>query len=278
MIPRWTNMGIPFPPTQPSSNGAMGRKQLGGLPHYLATVILVSATRYEATRKLDALLKENEPAELTKRVSVRPQKYQDDSDVSDPDETQILTQPLQVKKSKALTRKDPAEEFLAMYSDSPPSVIHRDKNLTKTVAELKQEIQDLKEENANLRELLVQDVPDLLKTMKNVIDLAENPKRSSLELTTPPLPPPKFSTVQARFIICRFAVVPPQIFSIQLHIRDCYKGLPVIQGGDPSWDWSHGATLERWPGTQPSSIGSTINAKITELRAKSKIVSVTTTP
>lgn len=55
------------------------------------------ATRYEATRKLNALLKENEPAELTKRVSVPPQKYQDDSDDSDPDETQILTQSLQVK-------------------------------------------------------------------------------------------------------------------------------------------------------------------------------------
>lgn len=45
-----------------------------------------------------------------------------------------------------------------MYSDSPPSVIHRGKNLTKTVAELKREIQDLKEENATLRELVVQGI------------------------------------------------------------------------------------------------------------------------
>ncbi|CAB1445613.1 unnamed protein product, partial [Pleuronectes platessa] len=66
---------------------------------------------------------------------------------------------------------------------------HHDKSLPKTVVELKREIQDLKEEDANLRELLVQDVPELLKTMKNVIDLAEPPKRSSSELTTPRLPP-----------------------------------------------------------------------------------------
>ncbi|CAB1413501.1 unnamed protein product [Pleuronectes platessa] len=33
-------------------------------------------------------------------------------------------------------------------------------------------------------------------------------------------------------------------------------------------DAIYSATLERWPGTQPSSIGSTIHAKITELRAK----------
>ncbi|KAM3606032.1 uncharacterized protein V6R79_009663 [Siganus canaliculatus] len=94
-----------------------------------------------------------------------------------------------LQKPKALTRKDPAEAFLAMYCDSSPSVIHRDERLPKTVAELKQEIQALKEENANLRELLVQDVPELLKTMKNVIDLVETAERSSLELSTPPLPP-----------------------------------------------------------------------------------------
>lgn len=63
---------------------------------------------------------------------------------------------LYTQKSKALKRKDPAEEFLAMYNDSPPSVIHCDKNVT--VAELKWEIQDLKKENANLRELLVQGI------------------------------------------------------------------------------------------------------------------------
>lgn len=65
---------------------------------------------------------------------------------------------LYTQKSKTLTRKDPAEEFLAMYSNSPPSVSHHDKNLTKTVVELKQEIQDLKEENAHLKDLLVQGI------------------------------------------------------------------------------------------------------------------------
>lgn len=48
------------------------------------------ATRFETTRKLNSLLKEDEPAELTKRVSVAPQKYGDDSDGSTDTETQLL--------------------------------------------------------------------------------------------------------------------------------------------------------------------------------------------
>ncbi|XP_038145797.1 uncharacterized protein LOC119786480 isoform X3 [Cyprinodon tularosa] len=159
-----------------------GKKQRGGWPHYMGTVVFVCATRFEAARKRNALLRENEPADLTKRAPVHPKNYQDDSDDSDPDDTQILSQPLQVKKSKALTRKDPAEEFLAMYSHSPLSVTDCDQSPKKTVVELKREIQDLKEENAKLRELLVEDVPELMKTMKNVIGLAEPLKRSSFEL------------------------------------------------------------------------------------------------
>lgn len=52
----------------------------------------VSGTRFEASRKLKAMLKRDEPAEeLTKRVSVVPQKYRDDSSGSaSDDETQIL--------------------------------------------------------------------------------------------------------------------------------------------------------------------------------------------
>ncbi|CAB1438866.1 unnamed protein product [Pleuronectes platessa] len=311
-----------------------GKKQRGGWPHYRATVIFVSVTRYEATRKLNALLKENERAELTKRVPVRPQKYQDDPDDSDPDDT-LLTQSLHVKKSKDLTRKDPAEEFLAMYSDSPPSVIHNVKSLPKTVVELKREIQDLKEENANLRELLVQDVPELLKTMKNVIDLAEPPKRSSSELTTPRLPPqsspqsrsgsssadsllslprssPSSSTSESVIPSSKMEIHPgtgvmveklawayavnansatvfvrhllTAVFPVEILLVSNLRGgkrgrgdarLPLDKR---KLDAIYSATLERWPGTQPSSIGSTINAKITELRAKSKIVSVTTPP
>ena len=48
------------------------------------------ATRFETTCKLNSLLKEDEPAELTKRVSVASQKYGDDSDGSTDTETQSL--------------------------------------------------------------------------------------------------------------------------------------------------------------------------------------------
>lgn len=71
-----------------------------------------------------------------------------------------------VQKSKALTRKDPAEEFLAMYSHSPLSVTDCDQSPKKTVVELKREIQDLKEENAKLRELLVEGI-----TLKKITKL-----------------------------------------------------------------------------------------------------------
>ncbi|KAG7455569.1 hypothetical protein JOB18_010661 [Solea senegalensis] len=159
-----------------------GKKQRGGWPHYRGTVIFVSATRFETTRKLNSLLKEDEPAELTKRVSVAPQKYGDDSDGSTDTEIQFL----QVKKSKFPTRTDPAEEFLKQYGQSQPSPDNHT-NPRKTVVELKQEIKDLKAENAKLKEMVLQDVPVLLQSMRNIIDSAASPKRSRLKLTTPPL-------------------------------------------------------------------------------------------
>ncbi|CAB1437365.1 unnamed protein product [Pleuronectes platessa] len=94
-----------------------GKNQRGGWPHYRATVICVSVTRYEATRKLNALLKENEPAELTKREPVRPQTYQEDPDDSDPDDT-LLTQSLQVKVPycfKHFVQTEPSDSCVGAY-------------------------------------------------------------------------------------------------------------------------------------------------------------------
>ncbi|XP_041850661.1 uncharacterized protein LOC121645932 [Melanotaenia boesemani] len=311
-----------------------GKRQRGGWPHYRGTVVFVCATRFEAACKLNALLKENELSDLTKRESVYSKNSQDESDDSDPNETQILSQPLRVKKSKAHTGKDPAEEFLAMYSHSPPSVPQCDKSPRKTVVDLKREIQDLKEENAKLRDLLVQDVPELMKTMKNVIHLAE-PKRSSLQLcqSSPqsrpgsssddsllpfPKATPSFSTSESVIASSKesqsskveihpgtgvmieklawayacnassatvfvrhllTAVFPTKILLVS-NLRGGKRGrgdarLPLDKN---KLDAIYSATLERWPGTQPSSIGTTINAKITELRAKSKNVSVTESP
>lgn len=67
---------------------------------------------------------------------------------------------LYTQKSKALTRKDPAEEFLSMFSETPSSVILNDES--QTVTELKRENQELKEENAKLRELIVQGITSLI--------------------------------------------------------------------------------------------------------------------
>ncbi|XP_076745687.1 uncharacterized protein LOC143420923 [Maylandia zebra] len=312
-----------------------GKKQRGGWPHYRGTVVFVSATRFEAARKINALLKENEPEDLTKRVSVHPENYQDDSDDSDPNETLILSQPLQLKKSKAPSKKDPAQEFLAMYSHSPPSVAYGEKSPKKTVIGLKRKIQDLKQENDKLKELLVQDVPELMKTMKKVINLAEPLKRSSFELpqispqSTPGsssdgslLPPPKstssFSTPASVILSTKesqsskveiypgtgvmveklawayatnanssttfvrhllTAVFPVEILLVS-NLRGGKRGrgharLPLNKN---KLDAIYSATLEKWPGTHPSSIGTTINAKITELRARNKNVSVTASP
>nr|XP_033466369.1 uncharacterized protein LOC117246618 [Epinephelus lanceolatus] len=218
-----------------------------------------------------------------------------------------------------------------MYSDSPHS--SSDKSLRKTVVELMREIQDLREENMKLKELVVQDVPDLLQTMKNIIDLAEPLERSSSELTTPPLPPqsspqsrpgssfadsplslpksaPSRSTSESAFPAKRdspsskveihpgtgvmveklpwayavnansatvfvrhllTAVFPVEILLVS-NLRGGKRGrgdtrLPLDKN---KLDAIYSATLERWPGTQPSSIGITINAKITEFRANSK--------
>lgn len=63
---------------------------------------------------------------------------------------------LDTQKSKALTRKDSAEDFLEMYCRSHPT--SDDRSPRKTVVELKREITDLKEENAKLKEMVVQGI------------------------------------------------------------------------------------------------------------------------
>ncbi|CAG5971503.1 unnamed protein product, partial [Menidia menidia] len=217
-------------------------------------------------------------------------------------------------KSKALTRKDPAKEFLAMYSHSPLSVTDCDQSPKKTVVELKREIQDLKEENAKLRELLVEDVPELMKTMKNVIDLAEPLKRSSFELPQSStqsrpgsssddsqMPIPKSvpsvssesvtpSTIESQsskveihpgtgVMIAKLAwAYAINANSATVFVRHLLTAvfptetLLIIKlyfnPSAPYFFTCLGATLERWPGTKPSSIGVAINGKITELRAK----------
>lgn len=60
---------------------------------------------------------------------------------------------LDTQKTKALTRKDPAEDFLEMFGRSQPS--SDDKSPRKTAVELKREIKDMKEENATLKEMVV---------------------------------------------------------------------------------------------------------------------------
>ncbi|KAK7130514.1 hypothetical protein R3I93_020002 [Phoxinus phoxinus] len=311
-----------------------GKKQRGGWPHYRGTVIFVSATRFETIRKLNSLLKEEEPTELTKRASVAPQKYGDDSDCS----TDIETQSQQAKKSKAPRRTDPAEAFLKLYGQSQPSSDNHN-SPTQTVVELKQEIKDLKEENAKLKEIVLQDVPGLLLSLRNIIDSAAPPKRSRVEPTKalPALPgsPPQSrssspcatSLSLPRSTLSSSTSVSPSLTASQSSKVEIHPGTGVMveklawayainansatvfvrhlltavfpveillvsnlrgnkRGGGEArqpldknkLDAIYSATLEKWPGTQLSSIGSTINAKITELRSKSKNVGVHTAP
>lgn len=66
---------------------------------------------------------------------------------------------LDTQKSKAPRRTDPAEEFLKLYGQSQPSSDNHN-SPTQTVVELKQEIKDLKEENAKLKEIVLQGIID----------------------------------------------------------------------------------------------------------------------
>lgn len=63
---------------------------------------------------------------------------------------------LDTQKSKVQKRKDPAEDFLEMYCH--PQTPSRDRNPEKTVFELMQEIKELKKENAELKEMVVQGI------------------------------------------------------------------------------------------------------------------------
>ncbi|XP_061563943.1 uncharacterized protein LOC133418981 [Cololabis saira] len=235
-------------------------------------------------------------------------------------------------KSKALTRKDPAEDFLEKYCRSEPT--SDDRSPRKTIFVLKQEIKDLKEENAKLKEMVVQDVPEILRTMKNILDSAVPPKRSRLDLTTPPLPPQSSYSSSANSSPSLPRSTPPSSMSesvtpsltdsqsskVEIHpgtgvmveklawtyafnansatvfVRHLLTAVFPLEilllsnlrggkrgGGDArlpldkkKLDAIYSATLERWPGTQLSSIGTTINGKITELRTKSRNVAVST--
>lgn len=53
-------------------------------------------SRYEATRKLNELMKTNKPAPLTKRISVPPQKYGEESDDTDIEDIEVPQQPEKV--------------------------------------------------------------------------------------------------------------------------------------------------------------------------------------
>ncbi|KAL2083015.1 hypothetical protein ACEWY4_020788 [Coilia grayii] len=299
-----------------------GRKPRGGWPHYRGHIVFVSASRFETMQKLSSILKmeeKREAKELPKRLSVAPQKYGEESD----DSTDIDTPtPVHVKRSKVSHKAhvDPAEEFLKLYGQQPPSSDDYN-NLRKTVNELRQENKDLKEGNERWKEMVLQDVPGLLISMRKVVDAAAIPTRSESEMTIPPQtlpspqPPSRSSSVTSKqssssplpssqlskveiypgsgvlvdklawayalnstsatvFVRHLLTAVFPHDILLVSNLRGSSRGkgdarLPLDKN---KLDAIYNATLERWPGTQLSSIGTTINAKITELRSKAKSV------
>lgn len=322
--------GNPFAPYSAVVEWRHGKKPRGGWPHYRGTIVFVCANRFEASRKINLLLKEDEHAALNKSASPPPcDAIQDDSDDST-DNTQILTQSSQIKKPIVRKEKDPAEEFLRLYGPTQSSDVNSPR---KTVTELRKKVKYLQEENATLKDLLTQDVPELLKTMRNVIDLTSPPKRSKLEAATPPLtsqssPLSSHSSSSANSLWSLPRSTPHSVTSqsdvqpdsksskVEIHpgtgvmverlawayamnatsatvfVRHLLTAVfPVetllvsnLRGGKrgglearqpldkQKLDAIYSATLEKWPGTPLSCIGSTINCKITELRAKSKNV------
>ncbi|XP_036930491.1 uncharacterized protein LOC119023486 [Acanthopagrus latus] len=271
-----------------------GKKQRGGWPHYRGTIIFVSATRFETTCKLNSLLKEDEPAELTKRVSVASQKYGDDSDGS----TDTETQSLQVKRSKVPTRTDPADEFLKQYD--VPGLLQSMRNIIDSVASPERSRLEL-----NTTPLALPGSPQSGSSSPSATSLLSMP-RSTLSSSksasvTPSLTVSQSSKVEihpgtgvmverlawayalnanSASVFVRHlltAVFPVEVLLVS-NLRGNKRGrgdarLPLDKN---KLDAIYSATLERWPGTQLSSIGSTINAKITELRSKSKNVAVST--
>ncbi|XP_060758424.1 uncharacterized protein LOC132869085 [Neoarius graeffei] len=309
-----------------------GRKHKGGWPHFKASILFVAANRYENSMKLNSLLEvaTKPPQPLTKRVCVPPARFREESE--DDDSTDIEAEPLQAKKSKVV---NPAEQFLNLYGHGQQAR-HGEENadLQKTIIALKQEVKDLKEENAKWKEMVLQDVPGLIYAMRNIINSKDTPSsspHSSTSLTTPEVAPQSQSPVastqsqssvastQSQSSVASTQSQSPVASTAQPLKVEIYPGSGVFidklawtyaensntatvfvrhllvavfpletllvsnlrgtnRGGADSRvpldklkvDAIYSATIQRFPHTPLATIGTAINAKITELRAKNK--------
>ncbi|XP_041930201.1 uncharacterized protein LOC121694223 isoform X2 [Alosa sapidissima] len=167
--------GLPLSLYLASVEWRRGKRPQGGYPHYAANVKFVTGSRYEATRKLNELTKSNKPAPQTKRISVPPKKYGEESDDTD---TEV---PQQTDKRLKVSQTDPAKEFLKMYGGIPQTSSDEINNLKKSVSALTQKNIDLEKECQKWKDLVLQDVPGLIFGMKKIICQPASPRTPGSE-------------------------------------------------------------------------------------------------
>ncbi|KAK0155079.1 hypothetical protein N1851_002595 [Merluccius polli] len=273
--------GSPISPYSAFIEWRHGKRRKGGWPHYKGDVLFVSANRFENTSKLNSLLEEVERPQLTKRVSVAPSKYRDDSD----DSTDIEAEPKKVMKSKV--RADPAEDFLKTYGNGQLHPVDNH-DLRRTLVELKQENKDLKEENTKWKDMVLQGpTPDKSPSSRVSTATSASPTPSQTVSQSSKVEIHPGTGVMIDKLAWAYALISNSatvfvrqlltaVFPLEILMVSNLRGTKR-SGGDPrlpldknKLDAIYSATLERFPGTPLSSIGSAVNAKITELRSKSK--------
>ncbi|KAK0151543.1 hypothetical protein N1851_007171 [Merluccius polli] len=232
--------GSPISPYSAFIEWRHGKRRKGGWPHYKGDVLFVSANRFENTSKLNSLLEEVERPQLTKRVSVAPQNI-----------GTIQTIPLILRLSQRKLRP------LLALQGSPPSTSGSgptpDKSPSSRVSTATS----------------ASPTPSQTVSQSSKVEIHPGTGVMIDKLAWAYALNSNSATVFVRHLLT--AVFPLEILMVS-NLRGTNRS-----GGDPrlpldknKLDAIYSATLERFPGTPLSSIGSAVNAKITELRSKSK--------
>ncbi|XP_041930170.1 uncharacterized protein LOC121712067 isoform X3 [Alosa sapidissima] len=228
--------GLPLSLYLASVEWRRGKRPQGGYPHYAANVKFVTGSRYEATRKLNELTKSNKPAPQTKRISVPPKKYGEESDDTDTEVPQQTDKPTSSPSSTVSTQSSSP----SASSQSSKMAIDAGSGDMDTTSSSPSKVEIFKGSGV----------------MVDKLAWAYAVNANSC-------------TTFVRQLLT--AVFPPEVLLVS-NLRGTNKGkgearLPLEK---TKVDAIYNATLERWPGTPLSLIGSSINGKITEMRNKVK--------
>ncbi|XP_076851558.1 uncharacterized protein LOC143502764 isoform X1 [Brachyhypopomus gauderio] len=283
--------GYPITDYRAAIEWRKGKKPKHGWPIYCASIKFVSNNRFHINNKirefLCSLSVEREEPLPKKRVPVPPKKLTED----DSEDTDIECAPVIPN-----TQKGTAQTFLKKYH-SVASV-----GVPRKLEELASENEELKKENEKLKSMLFKELPEIIKEMKTVLKTKTSSSNSDLESVSEEssnvCQPSVLRAEQveiypgSNIFIDRLTWAVAQnansassfvrtlltaVFPMDVLLVSNLRGKSRDSGDQrqalekSKVDAIYRATLAKWPHVIPSTIGTTINAKLTEIRAKRKL-------